>query len=173
MLALLGLLYCGPRATPGIEAEEYEVFSAVISSLYRDYYPEEQLLVLNATTDDPGGKYYRDEHTREVLNRLRPLLKTTTLKNYRTRNEQAYPLEARPDINRNYVLLSREDADAALTGSNGWVTVSRVGFDADRNQALLLVINSSGPLRGAGYFVLMVKKNGRWEIGRQETLFVS
>jgi hypothetical protein len=45
--------------------------------------------------------------------------------------------------------------------------VSAVGFNADRNRAMVYVGHNCGGLCGGGTYHLMVKKDGQWQVDRE------
>lgn len=53
-------------------------------------------------------------------------------------------------------------------GASGLLSLSRVGFDHKKNQALVYVTdmrgNPSGRAWGAGSYVLLIKKKGAWRV---------
>ena len=61
----------------------------------------------------------------------------------------------------------------AYPSATGLIRFSRVGIDAEKNQALLYVAHSCGGLCGNGFVVLLQLKWGRWVVVRSEHLWVS
>jgi hypothetical protein len=145
-LMLLVLLLCScapgsPRATvtppPNIEAEEYAVYSALIRRL-------------------PTG----------------------LVDSYRSRNAASYTLDPNLDVEQDYVLMPQEEFDTIFRrgGSvwarfqdrypeaSGMVIFSRVGFNADGDQALADMGYRCGDLCGAGGLYLLVKEEGNWKV---------
>jgi hypothetical protein len=56
---------------------------------------------------------------------------------------------------------------------DGFVVLSRVGFNQARDHALLGVSTSCGSVCGSGQYMLLTKGNGRWQITEQHRTWVS
>ncbi|MGC2420612.1 MAG: hypothetical protein WA405_03070 [Candidatus Acidiferrales bacterium] len=48
--------------------------------------------------------------------------------------------------------------------ASGLTALSAIGFNKARDKALVYIANSCDNLCGGGYFVLLVKKEGKWEV---------
>lgn len=48
--------------------------------------------------------------------------------------------------------------------SGGYYNVSRVGFNADKSEAVMSISIISGPQQATGYIVLLKKMNGKWVV---------
>ena len=55
----------------------------------------------------------------------------------------------------------------------GYVKVSRVGFNADKNEALVYTESYCGALCASGYLFLLRKRGDQWEIVAQRNLWLS
>jgi hypothetical protein len=55
----------------------------------------------------------------------------------------------------------------------GFTIVSAIGFSTSHDQALVYLGNSCGILCGSGYFVLLQKKDGKWEVQSIANIWVS
>jgi hypothetical protein len=53
------------------------------------------------------------------------------------------------------------------------IAISRVGFNAARNQALVYVIRKGGGLNGSGIYFVMSKRGGAWSIEKAVMLWIS
>jgi hypothetical protein len=62
------------------------------------------------------------------------------------------------------------DFEAKYPGASGFVTFSRVGFNADGDEAIASMGYRCGDLCGAGGLYILVKEDGSWKV--QETLMV-
>jgi hypothetical protein len=56
---------------------------------------------------------------------------------------------------------------AKYPGASGLVVLSRVGFDADEDTALVFVYYRCGDLCGAGGLYVLVKTDGSWKVQDQ------
>lgn len=158
--------------------EEYAVYSALISARYVAGNIQ-QVVIHDQTGVDPFDNL--DQRMEYVQNNI-PELTQEMIDDFVENNKVAYPLESRFSLAVKYVLISEEQSRQIFAGQNGWdefykqypnsqgeMTLSRVGFNATRDMALVYVGNQSYWLAGAGYFLLMVKENNVWKV-QQETM---
>jgi len=184
-LILLALLLCScgsgsPKATmtpsPNIEAEEYAVYSALIRE--------------NPIGYDLGSSFVVRENTMADLDMFERTLEnvdklpSSLVDSYRSRNAASYTLDPSLDIEQDYVLMPQEvfdeilgrrgsrwtDFEAKYPGASGFILFSRVGFNAEGDEALVDMGYRCGDLCGAGGLYLLVKEDGTWKV--QETLMV-
>jgi hypothetical protein len=57
--------------------------------------------------------------------------------------------------------------------SQGFMTLSRIGFNPKKSQALLYIGNLCGGLCGSGQFFLLAKEGKSWKIQNVATVWVS
>ena len=110
-----------------------------------------------------------------------------TKDSFRGRNDTAYPIRPDMDLGGPYTLLSQAGRNK-IFGQNqsGWeifynrypqapgiTTLSRVGFNSTFDQALVYIGTQSNWLAGAGYYVLLKKINGIWNIDQQVMTWIS
>ena len=178
-LMILVLLFCScspglPKATvtppPGIEAEEYAVYSALVRQNPIGYNLGSSFVVREQTV--AGLDMF--ERTLENVHRLPSGL----VDSYRSRNAASYTLGPNLDIEQDYVLMPQEvfdeiflkegalwtDFEATYPGASGFVAFSRVGFNADGDEALAEMGYRCGDLCGAGGLYLLVKEDGTWTV---------
>jgi hypothetical protein len=184
-LMLLALLLCScgpglPKATvtpsPNIEAEEYAVYSALIRQNPIGYNLGSYFAIRENTMADLD----MFERTLENVHKL----PSSLVDSYRSRNAASYTLDPNLDIEQDYVLMPQEvfdqilgrkgarwtDFEAKYPGASGFILFSRVGFNADGDEALADMGYRCGDLCGAGGLYLLVKEDGNWKV--QETLMV-
>jgi hypothetical protein len=79
-------------------------------------------------------------------------------------------LEARggADLDETWDAFHRSHPDSA-----GWIHLSDVGLSPDGDSALIYAWSLAGSLDGAGSWVLLVKRGGRWAIAKREVEWVS
>ncbi len=182
-LMLLILLLCScrpgssrPTATlpPGIEPEEYAVYSALIRQNPIGYNLGSSLVVREQTVADLD----MFERTLENVHRL----PTSLVDSYRSRNAAPYTLDPNLDVEQAYALMPQQEFDqifrqggsvwarfqAEYPEAGGLITFSRVGFNAKEDQALALFGFRCDDLCGAGGLYLLVKEDDNWKV--QETL---
>ena len=183
LILILLLCSCSPglsRATvtpsPNIEAEEYAVYSALVRQNPIGYNLGSSIAIREQTV--PGLDMF--EHTLENVHRL----PSSLVDSYRSRNVASYTLGPNLDVEQDYVMMPQEvfdeifrkkgslwtDFEAKYPGASGFVTFSRVGFNADGDEALAEMGYRCGDLCGAGGLYILVKEDGNWKV--QETLMV-
>ncbi len=169
-----------------IEAEEYAVYSAVIAAHF-NLSPTQglrlQLIVIRdhtsvePTDDLPTLLISVDQNMavgREILN------------NFLARNAQSYPLDNLFNLPVDVVLISDEEMNQIFRKDTGWddfyaqypssqgvMTLSRVGFNSRKDRALVYIGNQSYWLSGAGYYVLLTKKNEIWTVENEVMVWIS
>ncbi|MGD8794801.1 MAG: hypothetical protein PVF47_19790 [Anaerolineae bacterium] len=167
-----------PTATPppGVEAEEYAIYSALIRQNPIGYNLGDFIVVRGQTV----GSLDMFETTLENVHPLPASL----VDSYRAQNAASHALSSNLDIEQDYVMMSQEDFDKifGLKGqawgrfqerypeASGFVLFSRVGFNDERDQALVDFGYRCGDLCGAGGLYLLVKEDGQWKV--QEELMV-
>jgi len=174
-----------PVPTPSneqIELEETAVYAAALKGLY-----DAPSYVLISTTDtDAGGVDSTGETLGYVLENLHDVA-PETVEGFRRRNAQASALRLDLDLGAPYSLLSRAGMSELFSqNQDGWqvfydrypeawgiTSLSRVGFNAALDQALVYVGTQSHWLAGAGYYLLLIKVNGAWIIDQQVMTWIS
>jgi hypothetical protein len=141
---------------------------------------------MDTTATDPGGVENTTQTLDYVLQNMHDLA-PGTVDSFRVRNDTAHPI--RPDMNFGspYTLLSQAEKNQ-IFGQNqsGWeifynrypqapgiTMLSRVGFNAVLDQALVYIGTQSNWLAGAGYYVLLKKVDGAWSIDQQVMTWIS
>jgi hypothetical protein len=183
MLLILLLCSCSPGTSgstvtppPSIEAEEYAVYSALIQQNPIGYNLGAFIVVQEQTVADLD----MFERTLENVDKL----PSSLVDSYRSRNAASYTLTLNLDVEQDYVLMPQEEFDKILgrkgarwtdfearyPGGSGMIVFSRVGFNADGDEALVSMGYRCGDLCGAGGLYLLVKEEGTWKV--QDTLMV-
>jgi len=178
-LVLLVLLLCScspgsPRPTvtppPGIEAEEYAVYSALVRQNPIGYNLGSSIVIREQTVSGADMLELTLENVHALPARL--------VDSYRSRNAASYTLGPNLDVEQDYALMPEEDYDkifgpggamwarfqARYPEASGLVIFSRVGFDANEDKALALMGYRCGDLCGAGGLYLLVKEDGNWKV---------
>lgn len=153
---------------------------AIYSVLLRDYHGEK--VVLSKTTDSgfefggqtamPGGM---------------PGLSEGLWKNYLAHNDKSYPLPMGMEVGMEYTLIDAEEMSGIFNdyedgwdefyrrypGSPGITTLSRVGFNPERTEALVYMGAQFHYLAGAGNLYRLEKQDGVWKIMEKLMLWIS
>ncbi len=119
------------------------------------------------------------------INKEMPEVSQATVSSFQNRNAEEGVLDGRFDASMNVALLSRQGFDEIFQAggwdefheryphADGFTTLSRVGFNANLSQALVYMGTMSGPLAGAGYYYLLEKVDGVWQITHQVMAWIS
>jgi hypothetical protein len=176
----------GSNATlASVMTEEYAIYDAVIESFYLTESIE--LIVLRDHT--VTGAYPRgslDINLENVQRKLGPAIQSETLNDYKGKNGQTQKLGKRFSLDVQYILLSETEFNEIFDTGEGWsqfyatypnsqgiMTLSRVGFNAEMDQALVYVGNESDFLGGTGYYVLLARKGDAWVIQTKVVVWIS
>lgn len=177
------------RAEPfQIEDEEYAVYSALINKDLKDSEGQERrkdagerVLIINESTSLWEG-FVVDESKNffEELKRSSQELQPETVNDLQVKSNDTSKLERKFSIKIKYLLVKDEEIDALFKDdvmggweafhrkypkSSGFLTLSRVGFNEDKTQALVYKGWSCGGLCGGGSYILLTKKKGVWVVG--------
>jgi len=184
----------GPTSNP--ETEKYAVYSAIIKDMYLgsgiDLIVIQQSDCQSASEENEVSDESVEEMRRtmeEVAIRGMPPLKQETIDDFHSKSRKCYPLSRKLDIPGAYVLVDdrdlrksfpRDEFDrgwrpfyAKYQHSSGIINFSNIGFDLEMNQAFVSTGRSCGGLCGAGYFVLLIKDQGRWKVEKKINTWVS
>ncbi len=174
-----------PAPTPSadqIDAEEQAVYAALLQGLYS----ASSYVIMDTTATGPGGVEYMASTRDRIVQDMRGV-DPKTADSFRVRNEAAYPVRPDMDLGSAYVLLSQAEMSQIFSqNQDGWqvfygqhpdapgiTTISRVGFNATLDQALVYVGTMSHWLAGGGYYVLLKKVNGAWIVDQQVMTWIS
>jgi hypothetical protein len=161
-----------PQMDPDVA--EYAVYNDLLEDQYADD-GLDQILIMDQTQVHSPGLLEQDLESFQTNTPLSPEL----ISSFKQRNQQPYQLKPILDFGVKYQLMTQEDVDELkpLDEASGWklfyekfpnsygfVSLSRVGFNADFSQALVYIESNhyDQPIKG-GYY-LMVKQDGRWVI---------
>ena len=113
-----------------------------------------------------------------------PEVEFETLSNYQLSNRNGEPLQVW-NLGVNYVLATKNDLlDDAMgqfwtnfhrkfPNSAGLLSFSNVGFNKQHNQAFVYVDWNCGDTCGVGEYILLKKVHGKWEVVKEEGLWIS
>jgi hypothetical protein len=130
------------------------------------------------------------------MQKLRQATMKETLQDYEQKNKSAVALEEKFELEVPLILISEIERDriflVAVDGkkatpnpkgldefhrlypkSQGFMTLSRIGFNPKKSQALLYIGNLCGGLCGSGQFALLAKEGKSWKIQNVATVWVS
>lgn len=163
-------------------AEEYAVYSALIPSVYNN-----ALIVIEDTTAQPDSGLFSPSEAARFMRNYHPELGDKIWSDFETKNETPFVLERRFALSVEYVFISKqeiesifsknasgwEDFYAKYPGSQGILTLSRIGFNEAKDTAVLYAGNQSHWVAGEGNMVLMKKTAGRWTVLGEAMMWIS
>jgi len=161
-----------------LDREEYAIYSALIS---QRFIKNETLLIV--ITDPTCCDI--SEATKENLNlsmdQLLPFSQDT-LEDFRQRNKETRHLQRKFTLAVPYQIVDYKKIEKLFEPrmledewktfyrwyprSNGYITLSRVGFNRGGDEALVNTGWMSGALSGEGHYFLLSKKAGKWQVQR-------
>lgn len=179
--------------------EEYKVYDAVIRSRFRQTTTRvdttvkiDELLIRNRTESTYGRGSTEWPFVKDRL----PELLEETITGYKSVEGKEVSLDRRLDLPLPYKLISDKEIKDFFDGvkrpidladlnkrweefykkypdSRGYNSLSRVGFNAKRTQALVYSVNLCGSLCGTGTYYLLVKEQGGWVVRNVAPWWVS
>ncbi|HKS30416.1 MAG TPA: hypothetical protein VJS44_21500 [Pyrinomonadaceae bacterium] len=171
-----------------IEEEEYAVYSVMINDALKEGREQEKrkdaaerVLIIN---DNPSlwQGFVADESKTffEELKNSSPELEPETLNDLQIKGKETQRLERKFSLNIKYIIVKDEEIEALFKDnvmggweafhrkypkSSGILSLSRVGFNSDKTQAIVYKGWSCGGLCGGGGYILLKKKKGVWVVG--------
>ena len=136
---------------PILQADNYEVYSALLSEIARE---TETIVILNETTDN---------------RMVQPLFKLSS----------TYILIGKRELNEIFRRTGAHPRDGwkayyeKYPGSGGYLKLSRVEFEAGRKQAKVMVEHYCGWLCASGVYYTMIKGDEGWVIQDRKLSWVS
>ena len=159
--------------------DEYEVLSALLNEIYLtgNY---KSIVITNPTCCEVEDGYVRSgEWKIRYGDQLEPI-SLDTLDDYAARNKQPLTFEKKFKLRTKYEIVPYAEVEklfpegmpeegwkafySKYPGSNGYIRLSRVGFNKARDQAVVNTAWMRGPLHGEGSYVLLGKQNGSWKV---------
>ena len=166
-----------PVAAP--KSEDLAVYSAVIEQAY----PESRgkSVVIDDRTNDCQPYEKEANWEQNMLGRMSEV-GVDTFGDYLLKNRRCASLSESSDLKIKYVIIPDEEVmdvirneDAGgweafyrkYPNSIGFLTFSRIGFNAEVNQALVYTGRYHGIRKGKGVHVLLSKRDGSWIVTRK------
>jgi hypothetical protein len=180
---------------------EYKVLSAYIADTFTDSRGEHrvgseisQIVIANKTQsdrddgkiEDNNGKPMSWEEIRGYLRKEAPTLQITTLNSFRDANTHSVPFRPSFQLPVAYELVDKAEIDAIFKkggwwkdyyskypNSQGFLTLSRVGFSTDGKQAVLYAKNGCGGKCGTSTYVVMERVEPGWKVVKEILIWIS
>lgn len=170
--------------TGAIDADDYAVYSTVLTALYAKSSPK--LFVIDR---EISGCVRSEKNVEGVLAWQKSLdtlprkmanLSTITVADFKRKVQLCRKLNTEFSAPAKVILFEQQDRKTIFSGqnpqlawqkfnqkfpgANGYINFSNVGFNADRSQALVDTYRKCGQKCGAEQIVLLTKVNGSWNI---------
>jgi hypothetical protein len=189
----------GPQKTSGpvkpdsgqacaMSPDSAEIYSrAIKETLLKDDDGETIVLFAETSAGYPPGMAASTSFDREHTKELMDAANATTRSDFNAkRGVHCYlPTNIEP-LGRVVFLTEKQEERLFRRGIESWKTfekkyphaggftlVSSIGFNSSHDQALVYVGNSCGLTCGSGYFVLLEKKDGKWQVTKTANFWVS
>ena len=186
LIALLLCTSCNPFSPSNPSAAQntatdYAVYKALIEAIYAN----QNLGMVVIKDHTYSGFTSSDARVFELMQKAMPELDQSARDSYLARNARPVPLENRFNLTVTVTLLNQTDFDSYFGKSGkGWddfyfkyplsqgvLTLSRAGFNASGDKALVVVNTQAYTMTGAAYAVILGLENGLWKIVNQLTLW--
>jgi hypothetical protein len=177
--------------TPGLlSADEAAVYSALLASLF-EAGPGRPIVLENHTSIGvPPGMWattsVQGADTSKFLAKLSP----DTRADYQAKNKKSMSLpqpctlapecSAEDVVSLTAIVVTKNKNDkgwknffSKYPNSPGILLVSRIGFNADKTEAIVYAGKSCGTLCGEGYYVRLTKIGERWTVADQTTVWIA
>lgn len=173
-----------PDDGAGVTADEYDVYSSAISRLLEKH-RSSSVVILERTEDvsDPHSVTSEWVHRCETL----PGGGQRVTDDFRDSNQRPVELRRNFNLGVEYKLISHDELKtipeermrlegyrAKYPDSYGVISLSRVGFNEDKTQALLYISQiSCGSGCGEGICMLLAKENSAWKVMAERLSWIS
>jgi len=177
---------------PGIPAEEYAVYAAVIGNMFAgdivtfDTQAKVKILVIEDRTVSAVDDGFAGENEVEELKQgFSPIISQETIDDYVAKNAKSHQLLRSLDLKLKYTLIPKEKIKEIFDGlpssefyrqfpdSGGYIALSRVGFNTSSDQAFVYMRHTCGGLCGSGHYLALVKKNREWVVQKKFRPWIS
>jgi hypothetical protein len=168
---LLTVLFAVPQTVhPTTEAplepydvkEAYEVYAAILPDDWTWRVAHSTTLAILSETVAYKMCLDPDKESQSLLR--------SAIDDYITLNKKKWALQRQFEIEKPYELIAPEETWTSWEtfgkrhkGSNGWIELSAVGFNADKTIAIVYSGHHCGWLCGGGGFALLQKTDGKWQ----------
>lgn len=174
------------------DPEEYVVYSVLLNSEYAS--PKWQQFVINVETSSRAKPSFIGFVGGLVgTGEKRPETQSDTISDFDTKNKTSFLLEWRFGLKDQYVLVTDEtlktifvkNADGYIDGeiwksfykqypgASGIYALSRVGFNAKRDEALVYIAVQRGLVGGSRRFFVLSKQKDSWAVQKQAMIWLS
>jgi len=198
----VGLFLCRPSTplaaqnsepSPIQDAEEYAVYSAVLNAEFAAETATRQFVIDDYTPSPKKPKFTGFIGGLTFSGAALPPIDPQTAADFDAKIKESSALERKFSLNLPYVLVSECDLrkifppdaqghiDAGpwqqfyekYPGALGIISLSRVGFNSTKQEAVVRVAVQYGLLGGSGKVFVLSKRSEKWEIRKKVTIWLS
>jgi hypothetical protein len=149
--------------------EEYDVYSGVIN---HERSLDGDLLITEKTTYGIAIPWSTlDKIGIALTKKFSASVSEEVLADFRSKNEESGALSNKFEIKNHYKLIGESNNSENNMGT--LLSFSRVAFNKERDIALLYFDWHGGPKTGAGGFIVLKKKDGRWQKEAEFQVWIS
>lgn len=158
-----------------VSQDEFTIYDLVINSRYTR--KSTQLLVIQEETAFGNIKEHSLAEQLKYVGDKLPQIEQSVLREFSTKNSKSYKLSDNFNLTVKHILASSDVLDPMLQlpsfwrefykrfpDAQGMLSLSRVAFNSEGNQALVYIATASGPDTGGSYYVFLTKKGNYWTI---------
>ena len=191
-LTFASLLFPPNVAQSAQNQDEQAVYAAVVRRLFAgnrfsfDTQTAVNLLVIKerTVTDHSIRSAEAERHWRYIASRLETLSEET-ISSFKAENQAEQRLDSALVLPIRHIFVSNEELDQMHRGrgweefrarypdSGGFIGFSRIGFNAERSQALVYFEHWCGNLCGSGLYILLTKDNDEWKVRHIHRAWIS
>ncbi|MGC1659905.1 MAG: hypothetical protein WA737_07805 [Candidatus Acidiferrales bacterium] len=171
------------------DPDEYAVWSALLSAEVGNENTHE-LIIVDHTISTTKTPFTGLSWGMTTTGRRNPEVQPATRADFDSKNKEMAVIVSQFDLKWPFALVSDEELRAVFgddskdqagwkrfyekyPGALGVFAVSRVGFNAARDQAMVYEIYKGGYLSGHGKFLVMSKRNGQWQLEKEILMWLS
>lgn len=169
------------------DSDEYSVYAALLQQEFVGKGTKEIVVRKQTAVDN----FSDDESLTDLMESL-PSLAKETFEDFGSRNKNSVELTNKFNLKVKVNLVGEEinrifyESRQLNSKEDGWevfhkkyptadaiITLSRVGFNKDKSQALMFVAHSCGWLCGEGNYILLVNKADGWKVEKKLMTWIS
>jgi hypothetical protein len=170
-----------------IGKEEYAVYSALLNKMFVEA-SNQKLIIQQDTSFDPDYRDIPEINIQSASTFWSPVL-PSTLRDYAKKNYRPYQLGNSFTLNCSYALATRQEIETCFgnnkdgwwnfqteyKGADSYITLSRVGFNPEVNQAFVEFEyhGKFGRVCSQGANVVLTKVAGEWEVQKKYVSWIS
>ena len=170
------------------DPDEYLVWSAVLAKKYADGRNMKLVIRDRTAIDLPKRLSQNSEHDSEAFGDLRDKNKAQSVIENKfsvklpcilmTRQAESKLFDSTPSQHKDKTFIEKmhrswDQFYEEYPGAQGILTMSRVGFNSDKSEAVVYIQNAATFMVSSGKLFFLTKKNGSWEVQTEQMIWFS